>query len=96
MRYRIVYSPRSQRDLEKIRAWIAAESESPAIATRFIGELFDACDSLRTLPERFAAYPRARRWRMMPHGTYLVFFQVHEGEVRIGHIRHGARMPFGG
>ncbi len=43
-----------------------------------------------------AAYPRARRWRMMPHGNYLMFFQVHGGEVRVGHIRHGAKRPFVG
>jgi plasmid stabilization system protein ParE len=96
MKYRIVYSPRSRRDLDKIRRWIATESGSFTAAARFIAELFDACDSLRTLPERFAPYPRAIRWRMMPHGNYLVFFHLHEGEVRIGHIRHGARRPFGG
>ena len=96
MSYRIVYSPRSQRDLEKIRDWIAEKSGSPATATRFAGGLFDACDSLETLPGRFAAYPYSRRWRMMPFGTYLVFFQVHEDQVRIGHIRHGAKRPFAG
>jgi toxin ParE1/3/4 len=94
MTYRVVYSPRSRRDLERIRDWIVGESQSLATAAKFIGSLFDACDSLGTLPERFAIYPRARLWRMMPHGNYLIFFKVHEGEVRIGHIRHGARKPF--
>jgi plasmid stabilization system protein ParE len=55
MKYRIVYSTRSQRDLEKIREWIATESGTPAIAARFIGTLFDACDSLEVHPQRFAA-----------------------------------------
>ena len=95
MRFRVVYSPRSQRDLEKIRKWIADESGNPTIANRFVEKIFDACDSLMTLPERFPAYPRARHWRLMPYGNYLVFFQIHDGEVRIGHIRHGARKPFG-
>ncbi len=66
------------------------------MATRFLGELFEVCDSLTTLPERFAPYPYAKRWRMMPFGNYLVLFQVHEDEVRSGHIRHAARRPFGG
>jgi plasmid stabilization system protein ParE len=96
MSYRVRYAPRSQRDLEKIHAWIATDSNSSAVATRFLGELFEACNSLATLPERFAPYPYAKRWRMMPFGNYLVFFQVHEGEVRIGHIRHAARRSFGG
>ncbi|MDR3406593.1 MAG: type II toxin-antitoxin system RelE/ParE family toxin [Chthoniobacter sp.] len=96
MTYRVVYSPRSERDLEKIRTWIVGESASVATATRFLGQLFDACDSLAALPQRFAVYPYARNWRMMPFGNYLVFFQIHEDEVRIGHIRHGARRPFSG
>jgi plasmid stabilization system protein ParE len=94
MSYRVVYSPRSQRDLEKIRDWIAAESGSAATAIRFLGGLFDACDSLETLPRRFASYPHSKDWRMMPFGNYLVFFRIHENEVRIGHIRHGAKRPF--
>src|SRR5207248_30173 len=96
MIYRVVFSPRSQRDLEKIRDWIADESGSRAPADRFLAELFDACDSLQSLPWRFAAYPHARPWRMMAFGNYLVFFQIHEAEERIGHVRHGARKPFAG
>ena len=96
MRLRVVYSPRSECDLVKIRAWIAKDSGSAFVSDRFIRELLDACDSLEVLPERFPVYPRSRRWRMMPQGNYLVFFQIHGDEIRIGHIRHGARRPFGG
>jgi plasmid stabilization system protein ParE len=96
MTYRVIYSPRSQRDLEKIHAWIADESGRSTIADRFIGQLLDACDSLAMLPQRFAVYPYARHWRMMPFGNYLVFFRIHEVEVRIGHVRHGAKRPFAG
>lgn len=95
MTYRLLYSPRSRRDLEQIRDWLTAEAQTRATADRFLGQLFDACDTLKVLPARFAAYPYARQWRMMPVGSYLVFFQIHEYEVRIGHIRHGARAPFG-
>jgi plasmid stabilization system protein ParE len=94
MKYRIVYSLRSQRDLVKIKAWIAAESQTPATAIRFLGQLLDACDSLAIFPERFAIYPPARDFRMMPYGNYLVFFKVRAREVRIGHVRHAARKPF--
>lgn len=96
MTHRIVFSPRSRRDLENIRAYLAAESETPALAIGYLGRLLDACDSLKVLPARFAPYPYARSWRMMPFDYYLVFFQVQEGDVRIGHIRHGARRPFKG
>jgi len=32
----------------------------------------------------------------MPFGNYLVFFQIREDEVRIGHVRHCAKRPFAG
>ena len=96
MIHRVVFSPRSRRDLEKIRDYIAAESANMETADRWIAQLLDTCERLRTLPERFPAYPYARPWKMMPCASYLVFFQIHENEVRIGHIRHAARRPFVG
>lgn len=93
MTYRVVYSPRSRRDLEQVRDYLVAETNDLALANRFIEQLLDACDTLRTLPERFATYPHARRWKMMPVGNYLVFFQIHSDQVRVGHIRHAARRP---
>jgi toxin ParE1/3/4 len=94
MKYRVLYSPRSRRDLEKIRDYIASQSGDPAIADQFLGKVFDACSTLGALPFRFAVYPYARRWRMMPFGNYLVFFKIEEREVRIGHVRHAAQRPF--
>jgi len=94
MTYRIVYSPRSRRDLEGIWDYITSQSESPATADRFLDQLFNACVTLRAFPFRFAVYPYARRWRMMPFGNYLVFFQIKNGEVQIGHVRHAAKKPF--
>jgi plasmid stabilization system protein ParE len=94
MRHRVVYSLRSQRDLAKIRDWIVRESGSREVALQFLNQLLGACESLSTFPSRFAAYPHARGWRMMPFQSYLVFFQIHEEEVRVGHVRHGARRPF--
>ena len=94
MKFRILYSPRSRRDLEKIRDYIASQSASPVTADRFLDQLLDACGALSTLPFRFALYPYAKRWRMMPLGNYLVFFKIQKGEVRIGHVRHAAKRPF--
>ncbi|MBA3352982.1 MAG: type II toxin-antitoxin system RelE/ParE family toxin [Blastocatellia bacterium] len=96
MTYRILYAPRSRHDLEKIHSYLMAEATDRAVADRIILQLLDAGDSLKLLPERFAGYPYARRWRMMPVGNYLVFFRIHDEEVRIGHVRHGARRPFAG
>jgi plasmid stabilization system protein ParE len=93
---RIVYAPRTLRDLEEVHAYLVDEAQNRTVADRFLSRLLAACTTLQTLPERFAAYPYARTWRMMPFGDYLVFFQVHANTVLIGHVRHAARRPFGG
>jgi plasmid stabilization system protein ParE len=80
----------------RFRHPLTLESGNPAAADRFLSRIFEACESLSVLPGRFAAYPYAKRWRMMPFENYLVFFAIHENAVHIGHIRHGARRPFGG
>jgi plasmid stabilization system protein ParE len=90
------YSPRSQRDLAAIQNFIAVESRDKPTADRYIARLLDACDALAILPDRYPTYPYAMGWRMMPFGSYLVFFQVRGDDVRIGHIRHAARMPYRG
>ena len=93
---KVIYSPRSYRDLKKICEFIAAESGSQQVAHSYIARLLDACDALAILPERYAHYRYARDWRMMPFGNYLIFFQVRDETVRIGHVRHGAMKSFRG
>ena len=96
MKRGIVYAPRTLRDLDRIHGWIGREAGDRAFTDRFTGQLLAACATLETLPERFAAYPYGRTWRMMPFGNYLVFVKVHATVVLIGHIRHAAKRPFGG
>lgn len=69
----------------------AASSETACL---FVARLLDACDTLAVLPERYAPYRYAVKWRTMGFGRYLVFFQIRGNEVRIGHVRQGARRPF--
>jgi plasmid stabilization system protein ParE len=66
MTYRVVYSRRSQRDLDNIFEWVAQDSGEVETARRLIARILDGCDSLFSFPERFAVYPYARCWRMMP------------------------------
>jgi plasmid stabilization system protein ParE len=93
MTHKVVYAWRSRRDLESIRTYITGETKDDATADRFILRLLEACDSLGAIPERYGPYPYARKWRMMPVGNYLVFFQIRDAEVLIGHVRHSAREP---
>ena len=88
------YSPRSLRDLENIRAYLSEQSGDRKIADRFIAALMDECEFLAVLPERYPVYRHAPSWRMMPYANYLVFYQLHQDEVRIAHVRHAARRTF--
>lgn len=48
MTYRVIYAPRSRRDLERIRAYLRIESGNPVTSDRFLARLFEHCESLRT------------------------------------------------
>ena len=91
---KVRYSPRSLRDLEKIRAHITKESGDRQVADRFLNALLEECNFLVVLPERYPPYRPGSTWRMMPFRNYLIFFKAHGEEVRVGHIRHAARTPF--
>jgi plasmid stabilization system protein ParE len=93
---KVLYSPRSRRDLSGIRDFIQTKSGNAEVADSFIVRMLDACEALHILPERYPPYPYATNWRMMPFESYLIFFKVRPDEVRIGHIRHASRKPFPG
>jgi plasmid stabilization system protein ParE len=53
MTYDVVYSPRSRRDLENIRSFVAADAADVKVADRLVSDILDVCDKLAKLPERF-------------------------------------------
>jgi plasmid stabilization system protein ParE len=93
---KVIYSPRSRRDLRRILDFIIAESASQHVAQNYIARLLKDCDSLAVLPERYPPYRYALSWRMMPFENYLIFYKIKAQEVQIGHIRRAARQSFSG
>ncbi len=91
---KVRYSPRSLRDLEKIRDYICKEAGNRQAADRFLHAPFKECDFLAVLPERYPVYRFAPGWRMMPFATYL--YRLSDADLQIGHVRHAARRPFRG
>lgn len=81
----------AEADLEAIGDWIA--QDNPLRAVRFVAELRGACLTLSQLPEGYALVPRYERSgvRRRVHGNYLMFYRVHEGEIEVLHVLHGAR-----
>ena len=78
-------------DLEAIGDWIA--KENTARAQSYVSELRAACDSLATMPRRYAVVPRYQRLliRRCVYGDYLVFYRIAEDRIEILHVLHGAR-----
>ena len=93
--YRILITPRALADLEGIFQYI--RRDSPQNASKMIGVLMDAIDSLNVLPRRYDV-PRVgsiqgRQIRSMPVRPYLVRYRIDERKsvVYILRVRHGAQ-----
>jgi len=87
---RVAFSPASETDLEEIGDAIASDNPSRAIS--FIQEIRTHCDAIVAAP--MAAPERndlAPGLRMLVHGSYLIFYRILTGEIRIERILHGAR-----
>jgi plasmid stabilization system protein ParE len=92
--FRVVFSARSDHDLIEIEAFIARESASPDTARNLLSKMYLACLSLKDFPERFPSPSYNFHHRMMPVGSYLIFYEIAGDDVVILHIRHAARIPF--
>ena len=94
-RYHVLFTKRAAADLEGIFRYIS--SHSPQNASGMIRRIADAIDSLETFPHRYPTIEPHRRTRpqtrMMPVGSYLVYYRVLENQqaVRLITVQHGAR-----
>ena len=84
-------------DLQRIAAWIALDS--PDEARRWLDRTWNAILTLRSFPRRCPLAPETEllslEIRQLVVGDYRILFTVTAGEVRVRHIRHGARRPLG-
>jgi len=98
MAYRVKITPRAERDLIEIYAWIGAESSDSALA--WYNGLREAISTLRYFPNRCPTTPENRRLKHLLYGhkpnLYRVIYRVVESEkgVEVVHIRQGARDEF--
>jgi len=87
---KVVFSPRSEEDLEEIADFIARDS--PRRAVRFIAEVRVTCEKLADAPLGYELQPQLDPGiRRTVHGRYLIFYSVEPERVRIERILHGAR-----
>ncbi len=76
MAFKVVLSPRAQRDLEDIRDYIAGND--PDTAYSFCSNLAKHAYSLRTFPKRgHEVRNRLEIWKI-PFHRYLIFYKIDE------------------
>ncbi len=87
---KVVFSPRSEEDLEEMADFIARDS--PRRAVRFIAEVRVTCEKLAEAPLGYELQPQLDPGiRRTVHGRYLIFYSAEPERVRIERILHGAR-----
>lgn len=84
---------RAERDLQLI--YDEAVHERPLRADAFIDRILDRIASLATMGER-GSVPRdpalaARGYRFVVVGSYLAFYKVGRGQIRVYRVLHGHR-----
>jgi plasmid stabilization system protein ParE len=93
MRYRVVIQPPAAEDLDQAYRWIA--DRSPDGAARWLDGALRAIQKLRSFPRRCQLAPEndafAEEIRQLLYGDYRILFTIDGSQVRVLHIRHGAR-----
>ena len=84
------FSPLAETDLVEIGVYIARDN--PKRALSFIDELEIKCDALGGFPGTgVVRHDVAADLRMLPHGSFMIFYREQEDHVRIERILHRAR-----
>jgi hypothetical protein len=83
-----VLTGRAQRDLRRIRDYIA--EDSPRAAARFIANLIEEFERLAAFPLMAQAVASHPRFRRLPHGAYVIFYEIVQERVVIRSIEHSA------
>ncbi len=87
----VVWTPGARTDLDEIVAYIA--SDSPPAALAFLEDIFEKAESLGTLSERGRIVPELAdpHVRELLLYKYRLFYEIHENEVVVLGVLHGAR-----
>lgn len=89
----VLYSHLAERDLQQIYDFIA--EDNPAAAQAFVTQLDEKIGNLGRFPESGhiprQAYLKAKGYRILVIGDYLVFYRIKSKVVKIDRVIHGKR-----
>lgn len=99
MNYKVIVQPPAQRDIEAAYTYIRSFSEM--YSKRWLNGLENAIASLSRFPNRCSKAPEGSAfdeeiYQLLygrRNGRYRILFIIRGREVRILHVRHGARLP---
>ena len=87
---KVTFSPAAEEDLLDIAVFIAQDNQARALT--FVDELESKCDALGHAPGIGTSRPELGDGvRMLPHGSYLIFYREVNKGLRVERIMHGAR-----
>jgi plasmid stabilization system protein ParE len=97
----VIISEPAERDIEAAYRWLV--QRDPLAAIRWYNRLLEVICSLDTFPERCPLAPENKylksEVRQVLHGRrqhkYRILFDIKDDEVRVLHVRHGARLALG-
>ena len=97
----MIISEPAERDIEAAYRWLV--QRDPLAAIRWYNRLLEVICSLDTFPERCPLAPENKylksEVRQVLHGRrqhkYRILFDIKDDEVRVLHVRHGARLALG-
>ncbi len=87
----VVITDEAESDFEHIGDYIAQFNQARAVT--FVDELLERCMLLSSYPMRFALVPKHENnaIRRMPHGNYIVYYQVKRDQVEVLRILNAAQ-----
>lgn len=88
---KVVVTEQAWNDMLAIGRTIA--DDNPTRADSFLGELYERCLQLGTMPKAYPLIPNREKAgiRRRPYGNYLIFYRLTVSNVEILHVLHGAR-----
>lgn len=89
--FRVVWAPRTVRDVARIHDYIAAFN--PRAAADLAGRLLEVGDSLAQHPGRGRPVPGTPWRELVIVYPYIIRYQITGDVVRIVRVRHGMRLP---
>ena len=93
-KFHIEITSEAERDVADIWEYIA--EDSPTAATRFVQELQQKAETLKTFPLRCPPIPQQpgedNDYRHLIVGGYRIIFRVSENTVYVVHILHGSKL----